>query len=218
MNDELIACQHCDQLYRLAPLAAGGKANCHRCGSMLYRSVPESLDRSIAWYLTALMLFVIANAWPFLSLELGGRVEQNLLVSGGVAMFEMGMADLGIMIFLTSILFPLLTIVGMLYLLIPVRLGFRPAGLGPVYRVIEAINAWSLVSVFMLGVLIAIVKLQDMANVIPGISLFALVGLLISFAAARANFDPAVLWAASGIRGTAPYKDGMTQSPQSARL
>ncbi len=198
MNEAIIACQHCDQLYRVAPVAPGGKASCHRCGSLLYRSVPDSLNRVIAYYLTALILFAIANAWPFLSLELGGRIEENILISGGVAMLEMGMADLGILIFLTSILFPLLTIIGMLYLLIPIRLGYRPAGIGPVYRFVEAINAWSLVSVFMLGVLIAVVKLQDLANVIPGISLFALVGLLISFAAARANFDPAVLWTISG--------------------
>ena len=194
MSGAVIACQHCDQLYRVAPLAPGGKASCHRCGSQLYRSVPDSLDRMIALYLTALMLFCIANAWPFLSLELGGRVEQNILISGGLAMIEMGMADLGILILLTSIVFPLLTILGMLYLLVPIRLGLQPAAMGPVFRFVEAINPWSLVSVFMLGVLIAIVKLQDLANVIPGISLYALVGLLISFAAARASFDPAVLW------------------------
>lgn len=202
MSGAVIACQHCDQLYRVAPLEPGGKASCHRCGSQLYRSVPDSLDRMIALYLTALMLFCISNAWPFLSLELGGRVEQNILVSGGLAMIEMGMADLGILILLTSIVFPLLTILGMLYLLVPIKFGIQPAAMGPVYRFVEAINPWSLVSVFMLGVLIAIVKLQDLAHVIPGISLFALVGLLISFAAARASFDPAVLWADRGDSGS----------------
>lgn len=190
----VIACQHCDQLYRIVPLAPGGKASCARCGSVLYRSIPDSLNRSLALYLSALILFLIANGWPFLSLELGGRVEQNILMSGGLAMIDMGMPDLGVLILLTSILLPLLTILGMLYLLIPVRFGLRPPAMGLVYRVIEAINPWSLVSVFMLGVLIAIVKLQDLANVIPGISLYALVGLLITFAAARASFDPAVLW------------------------
>ena len=66
--------------------------------------------------------------------------------------------------------------------------------MGKVYRVAEAVTPWSLVSVFMLGVLIAIVKLQDIANVIIGTSFFALTGLLIIYAAARANFDPRVLW------------------------
>jgi len=198
MSGVVIACQHCDQLYRVTQLGPGGKASCQRCGSVLYRSVPGSLDKVIALYLTALILFIIANAWPFLSLELGGRVEENILISGGLAMVDMGMPDLGILIFLTSIVFPLLTILGMLYLLIPVRFGMRPAAMGPVYRLVEAINPWSLVSVFMLGVLIAIVKLQDLANVIPGISLYALVGLLISFAAARASFEPSAMWSAAG--------------------
>lgn len=190
----MIACSQCDHLHRYQPVDSGGKASCRRCGATLYRHVPDSLDRGIALYLTALVFFVFANAYPFLSLELGGRVEENVLASGGLAMFEMGMGELGILIFLTSIGFPFLTIVGMLYLLIPVRLGCIPPAMGPIYRVLDAISPWSLVSVFMLGVLIAIVKLQDIANVIPGISLYALVGLLLSFAAARASFDPEDLW------------------------
>jgi paraquat-inducible protein A len=194
---EIIACHACDQLHSYQPLTAAGRASCRRCGELLYRHIPNSLDRTIALYLTALMLFIIANVFPFLSLELGGRVEENILLSGGLAMYRMGMGELGILIFLTSIVFPFLTITGMLYLLVPLRFGMRPRGLGQVYRVIEAITPWGLVSVFMLGVLIAIVKLQDLANVIPGISLYALAGLLISFAAARASFDPAVLWGTS---------------------
>ena len=89
-------------------------------------------------------------------------------------MIETGMPDIGVMILLTSIVFPFVTIIGMLYLLVPLRFGFRPAAIGPVYRLIEAINPWGLVSVFMLAVLISIVKLQDIANVIPGVSLYAL--------------------------------------------
>jgi paraquat-inducible protein A len=191
---EIIACHHCDHRYRYEAIPFGGKASCRRCGALLYLHIPDSLDRCLALYLTALLLFILANSFPFLSLELAGRIQVNTLISGGLAMHQMGMSDLAVLIFLTSIGFPLITIVGMLYLLIPIRLGYKPLALGEVYRLIEAINPWSLVSVFMLGVLISIVKLQDLANVIPGISLYALVGLLITFAAARANFDPAVLW------------------------
>jgi paraquat-inducible protein A len=194
LKRKIIACHECDHLYRYQPIASSGTANCQRCGALLYRHVPNSLDRGIALYLTALILFIIANVFPFLSLELGGRVEENILLSSGLAMYQMGMGDLGILIFLTSIGFPFVTITGMLYLMIPIRLGYAPPAMGWVYRIIEAINPWSLVSVFMLGVLISIVKLQDLANVIPGISLYALVGLLLSFAAARANFNPEVLW------------------------
>lgn len=192
---KIIACHECDHLYRYEPIVSSGKANCQRCGALLYRYVPDNLDYGIALYLTALMLFIIANTFPFLSLELGGRVEQNILLSGGLAMYRMGMGELGVLIFLTSIGFPFLTITGMLYLMIPIRMGYVPPAMGLVYRILAAINPWSLVSVFMLGVLISIVKLQDLANVIPGISLYALIGLLVSFAAARASFNPEVLWA-----------------------
>jgi paraquat-inducible protein A len=191
---ELRACHECDHLHRYIPIPAGAKASCEHCGSFLYRHIPDSLNRSLALYFTALFLFILANSFPFLSLTLGGRVVENALISGGWAMYKMGMSDLGIIIFLTSIGFPLISILGMLYLLISVRLGYVPAGLGPVYRLVNAITPWSLVSVFMLGVLIAIVKLQDIANVIIGTSFFALCALLIIYAAARTNFDPAVLW------------------------
>lgn len=175
-------------------MTTSGKASCKRCGSLLYRHVPNSLDRGIALYLSALMLFILANIFPFLSLELGGRIVENNLIAGGVAMYKMGMGELGILIFFTSIGFPCMTILGMLYLLLPLRLGIIPPAMGQVYRVLHAVLPWSLVSVFMLGVLISIVKLQDLANVIIGPSLYALVGLLVVFAAARANFDPEVLW------------------------
>jgi paraquat-inducible protein A len=194
LKRKIIACHECDHLYRYEPIATSGKASCRRCGSLLYRHVQNSINRSIALYLTALILFIIANVFPFLSLELGGRIEENILLSSGLAMYQMGMGELGVLIFLTSIAFPFITIVGMLYLMIPIRFGYVPPFIGQVYRIIEAISPWSLVSVFMLGVLISIVKLQDLANVIPGISLYALMALLVSFAAARASFDPEILW------------------------
>ena len=192
--EELIACHDCDHLYRYEPIPAGGKASCHYCGSLLYKHIPDSLNRSLALYFTALILFVIANIFPFLSLELGGRVVENVLLSGGWAMYQLGMGELGLLIFLTSIVFPLIVIFGMLYLLISVRFGHEPPAAGPVYRMINALIPWSLVGVFMLGVLIAIVKLQDLANVIIGPALFALAALIVFYTAARANFDPRVLW------------------------
>ncbi|NKB36503.1 MAG: PqiA/YebS family transporter subunit [Gammaproteobacteria bacterium] len=191
---ELIACHECDHLHRYVVIPAGARANCDQCGSFLYRNIPDSLNRSLALYSAAFLLFLLANCFPFLSLTLGGRVVENVLLSGGWAMYEMGMSDLGILIFLTSIGFPLIAITGMLYLLVSVKLGFVPPAMGRVYRVTEIVTPWSLVSVFMLGVLIAIVKLQDIANVIIGTSFFALCGLLLVYAAARANFDPRVLW------------------------
>lgn len=195
---EIIACHECDHLHQYEQIPAGAKANCAHCGNLLYRYVPDSLNRSLALYLTALFLFIIANASPFLSLELGGRIVENNLYSSGWAMYELGMGELGVLIFLTSILFPLIVILGMLYLLIPACLGKLAPQTGQVYRLINGLHPWSLVGVFMLGVLIGIVKLQDLANVIFGPALLALTLLLVIYTSARASFNPHEFWSITG--------------------
>ena len=173
-------------------------------------------------------MFIVANVYPFISLKLSGRVEENLMVSGAIAMFREGMFDLSVLVFCTSILFPGLTIAGMLYMLIPLKFGHRPAHLPVVYRVIKAIAPWSLTGVFMLGVLIAIVKLLDLATIVPGISLISLAVLLFVVAAASANLDPAIFWphatpSVASLRGGATaassslmgcHTCGLLQSPQ----
>ena len=195
---KIIACHECDHFHTYESIPAGAKASCQHCGSLLYRHIPDSLDRTLALYFTALILFLIANLFPFLSLELGGRVVENILFSSGWAMYKLGMGELGVLIILTSIVFPFIVIVGMLYLLIPARMGVVAPYMAQVYRVVNSIIPWSLVGVFMLGVLIAIVKLQDLANVITGPSLIALSLLLVIYTAARASFDPHTFWSLTG--------------------
>ena len=192
---DLIACHECDQLHRVEQIEAGATATCRQCGAFLYKHVPDSLNRSLALYLAALLLFLIANSFPFLALKLGGRVEQNILVSSSWALHELGMTGLAVLVFLTSVGFPLIAIGGMLYILIPARFGHQPPAMVLIYRLVNAITPWSLVGVFMLGVLIAFVKLRDIATVIPGTSVYALAVLLIVYSAARANFDPRAMWA-----------------------
>jgi paraquat-inducible protein A len=191
---EIIACHECDNFHYYKLIPVGTKAHCLHCGNILYRHIPDSINRSLALYFAALLLFIIANVFPFLSLELGGRVVENILLSSSWAMYKMGMGELGALIVLTSILFPFIVIVGMLYLLVPARMGIAAPFMAQVYRIVNAIVPWSLVGVYMLGVLIAIVKLQDLANVITGPSLIALSILLIVYTAARASFDPHALW------------------------
>ncbi|TNF91734.1 MAG: paraquat-inducible protein A [Gammaproteobacteria bacterium] len=189
-EQKLIACHECDHLYRVSPVPEGGRACCTQCGAVLYRNISNSIDRTLALFLSALVLMIIANSFPFISLEISGRVETNALVAGAWEMHKAGMGELGLLVFLTSVFFPLLVIVGMIYLLLPIRLGFQPPAKGAVYRIIKALIPWSLVGVFLLG----IVKLLDLADVIPGISMFALAGLMVVYAAARTNWEPSSIW------------------------
>ena len=192
--DGMIACPACDCLHRIVPVPARGCATCSRCETLLYRPMPKSLDHSTALYLAALMLFVIANVFPFITLQYGDRIEVSRLISGGFALHQAGMTEIGVLVFLTSVLFPFLTLAGMIYLLLPARLGMELPGRVIVWRGVRAMNPWSLVGVFMLGLLVSVVKLQDMATIVPGVAFYAFVGLLLVSAAAVASFDPAVLW------------------------
>ncbi len=200
MSTKLIACHECDAMHYQESIPIGAKALCRHCGYLLYRHVPGSIDIALALYLTALILFIIANVFPFLALELGGREVHNILLSGGLAMYDMGMGELGLLIFLTSIIFPATVILGMLYLLLFVRAGVFPPMAGPVYRLVNGLMPWSLLGVFMLGTLISIVKLQDLANVIFGPAIIAFAVLIFVYTFARSRFHPAELWNLSPVK------------------
>lgn len=193
-DSHLLACHECAALVRHVPLPKDGVASCRRCGAELYRHLPDSINRALALYLASLGIWVIANVYPFLSLKVGGIVERNLLITGAWALYRNGMGELGLVVVLTSIVFPFIVIAGMVYLLLPVRLGYVPWHVGRVYRVIRTLQPWSLVGVFMLGTLISIVKLRDLADVLPGISLYAFIALLLVFNFASAAFDPHEFW------------------------
>lgn len=192
--DGLMACGACDCLHRIVEVPAGGKALCRRCGGQLYRNMPHSLDHSAALYLAAFILFMLANTFPFVALQYGDRIEQSLLISGGFALQQAGMGEIGLLVLLTSVVFPFLSIVAMLYLLLPLRLGIRPPKMTLVWRCVRLLSPWSLIGVFMLGLLVSVVKLQDLAMIIPGVAFYAFIGLLVISSAAAASFDPAALW------------------------
>lgn len=206
----LTACHECDLLHCLASLAPGARAYCTRCGSLMYREAPGGVDRPLALTLAALGLFLIATLFPFLALNIEGRVEQNLVVSGVLALWHNGMPELAVLVALTSIGFPLLTLGGLLWLLAPVKLGLHAPGSALVMRMINAIGPWTLLGVFLLGALIAFVKLQDLAAVIPGVSLFAFAGLMIAVTAAVSSFDVALLWPRVGPAPAAGLTAGAT--------
>lgn len=190
----LIACHDCDLLHQARPLPAGAKALCSRCGMLLYQQIPNGTERTLALTLAALLLFFVSNAFPFLSLNIGGRMEENQLFSASLAFFREGMGELGILVFLTSILFPFVTIAGMLYVLLMQSSGYPVPGTAVVYRLVRAVAPWSLIGVFMLGAMVSAAKLLDLATVIPGISLYAFAVLLVVTTAAKVSFDRQLLW------------------------
>lgn len=210
--DGLVACHECDALHRITALVRDQSAHCTRCGALIYRDARDETSDALAWSFAAAALFAIANVFPFLGLKLGGRIEENIVISGVIAMFRTGQPEIGVLVGLTSVVFPAITIGCMLWLLIPLRLGWRPTGATAVYRLLKTLGPWSLLGVFMLGVLIAFVKLGDIATVLPGVSLFAFGGLMLAAAAAASHFDSSLLWRPAGPRLALPHPGATARS------
>ncbi|MGD2097665.1 MAG: paraquat-inducible protein A [Desulfobacterales bacterium] len=196
MNDvkSLIACHECDLLQQLQPLPPDGTARCVRCGSVLYRRKRNSLDRVLALTVAGLILFVIANAYPFLTFRLEAQVQETNLITGVIELYHQGMWIVAGVVLFTTIICPLMELCVMLFVLVPLKLGRKPWKLALLFRAVRGFRPWGMMEVFMIGILVAAVKLVKMASIIPGMALYAFMVLIFILAASAAALDPHIIW------------------------
>ena len=190
----LTACHECDLLQREPILPRGGVARCRRCNALLFRNTPDSIERALAYTLGAAFLFIIANLFPIVGLEVQGNVHATSLYGAVHIIWEEGMKGVAALVFITTILIPALELSLMTYVLLPLKLGQMPQGLALILRALHSVRPWSMMQVFMLGVLVALVKLAHLAHVVPGIALWAFGGLILLLTAAVASFNMHELW------------------------
>lgn len=197
-EDGLIACPECDLLLHVRDAPAGSAANCPRCGCTLYRGGHWGLDHAIALHVTALVLFTMANSFHFITFKLEGRENSSTLISG---VFEFARQDLWLLafvVFCASIAFPLVKILSTLYVIVPIRLGRRPPRGGRVFRFVEFLSPWAMMEVFLLGVIVAYVKLIDLATLDLGPAIFSFGALIIVLAAGESAINRRDVWNALG--------------------
>jgi len=190
----LVACRDCDLLNRLGEVPEGGNARCRRCGGVLRRRPRNGLERTLALALSAAILFAVANTFPFLSFDMRGRVTQTTLLTGVVDLYDQGKAELSALVLLTIVLAPLGQIGLLLYVLLPLRWRRVPWKLPQAFRLLRHAQTWSMIEVFMIGILVAIVKLMDMASIVPGLALWSFVLLMLVLSGAAASFDSEAVW------------------------
>jgi paraquat-inducible protein A len=190
---DLIACHECDALLHKPRLSKKTNARCPRCGATLYRGSSIHLERICAVTLGALITFLIAQAFPIVELEVNGNTSQTTLIGALIALWNENMEIVALLVFCSTILFPLTELLALLYVLIPIRAGFVPPGFNRVLRTIQFVRPWGMIEVFMLGILITVVKMLSLANVVPNAALFAFGALTLMFAVV-VMFDPRTLW------------------------
>jgi paraquat-inducible protein A len=192
----LIACPDCDLLQQEITLPAHGEALCLRCEAPLFRVIPNSLDYTIASLLAGLLFFVMANAYPLVELELKGNTVSSTLFGAVQSLASQDLFSVATLVLMTTILAPACEITAMLYLLIPLKFGKVVPALPLVFRFVERIRPWGMTEVFMLGTLVAIVKLSTFARVLPGVALWSSGALMLSFSAAAYFYNPRDVWRA----------------------
>jgi paraquat-inducible protein A len=195
MGTPLIACRDCDLLLSELPLQPRQTAYCSRCGSALYRTTIHGLDRSLAFSLAACVLLVLANVLPIASLDVGGQHTETTLWGAAVALYRQDMVIVATLVVITTIVAPAIELATMLYMLIPLKAGVVPSRLALAFRMAPLAREWGLIDVFMLGVVVSLIKLNNLAVVVPGIALWSFGGLIVLLTATGASFNPRELWA-----------------------
>lgn len=189
-----IACPDCDLMQTLPRLSIGEVANCIRCNATLFRNQKNSIDRSLAFAITGLILFVIANLFPLLSLKALGVVQDGTLLSSAISLFQAERPLLGLVMLLTTIVFPSITLTGTIYILIQVKRDRINAYTAPLFRFIRSTDTWGMLEIFMLAVLVSVVKLGDVADVILGVSLYAFCLLIVALTLMSYSLNPHDVW------------------------
>jgi len=193
---ERAACIECDLLVGVGTLRDGERAACPRCGHVLTIATEDGLTRSLAWALAACVLLGLANAFPFLALKAQGLEQVMTLPRTAVELYRDGQATLAVLVLGPIVGVPALMLATVVVLLVPIRRRMRAPWLVPAGRLLFWLSPWSMVEVFVIGVLVSLVKIASMATVVLGISFWAYLGFALCFTAALSGLDRLQMWRA----------------------
>jgi paraquat-inducible protein A len=196
VRSEVLGCSTCGLVQQVDHLPPGRRAECRRCGATVREGPYGSLRLTAALAIAALILYIPANLYPILSMHFYGAYSESTVWDGVVSLTEHNQWFVAIVVFLASIVIPVLKLTGLLYLVISARfkLGRRLRGRTRIYQFIDVIGPWAMLDVFLLAVLVALVKLGTIATILPGPGLIAFASVVVLTMLASASFDPKMIW------------------------
>jgi paraquat-inducible protein A len=191
---EYVTCHECDLVNRVGELGQRQRAKCSRCGATLVRSTPEGIERALLLSVTALILLAIAVIYPILTFKLQGHEQRASILSGILTLNEQGFWELAVVVFLCSIALPAARILAGIYLFLPLHLGVRPWGFERIFPAFQRLAPWAMTEVYLLSLIVAYVKLVDLATIVIGAASFAFMGLLVVTTWLSSCVDSHVIW------------------------
>jgi paraquat-inducible protein A len=187
-------CHDCGLLSRLPRRAHA--AHCPRCGSPLHSRKPKSLERTCALVIAAALCYLPANVFPVMTVTSLGKTQSDTIMSGVVYFLMHGMWPLAVIVFVASVFVPLLKLLSLSFLLVSVQRGsrWRPVERTRLYRITEAIGRWSMVDIFAITILVALVRLGNLATIEAGIGAVFFGAVVVITMLAAESFDPRLIW------------------------
>jgi len=196
-QESVVSCDTCGLVQTVPGLTSGTVAECMRCGSFLgARRNTRSLEVTAALSLAALILYVPANIYPIMKVYLYGGYSESTVWDGIVMLVQNEQWFVAVVVFLASMVIPLVKLAGLFSLVVTARMGWgrRLRSRTQLYKFIDAIGPWAMLDVFLLAVLVALVKLSSWAKILPGPGLIAFTAVVVLTMLASASFDPKLIW------------------------
>jgi paraquat-inducible protein A len=190
----VIVCPACDLAHRRSAPPDRGRTQCARCRAPLQRPERAAIDTAIALAVCASMLMVLSNAYPLVAMHVNGSFRETTLIGAALGLYAQDFQSLAALVFLTTVVAPLLQIAALLYVLIPLWRGRRAFGQNAVLRVLTRVRPWRFMEVFMLGALVALVRLSKFAYIVPGIALWSCALLMLCLSALTSITSPEQVW------------------------
>ncbi len=189
-----MACHSCDRLVSVASLKEGESAFCPRCGHFLTRKLSDPYGRVLSFAIAGIILLIMANSYSFLSFSSTGLESVITLRETPAAVWNYGMPEVAILVAAFIIIIPAFVLVLLLFLCVPLHAGQYQPWLIPAAKGVFLAQNWSMVEVFIIGVIVSLVKIAAMATIELGISFWAYAGFAICFTLAISSLDRYQCW------------------------
>jgi paraquat-inducible protein A len=193
----LVSCHFCHSLNKPPEaLSDDQELHCVVCGSVIHSRIPDSLNRTWAMVIAAIILYIPANLLPIMTVVYWGDGTPENIMSGVISLMNGGMWPLALLIFVASIFIPIAKLLTLLGLLISVqlRIRWRARQRTQLYRITEFIGRWSMIDIFVIGILVALVQFGNAATVTPGLGALSFAAVVILTMFAAHSFDPRLIW------------------------
>lgn len=193
-TEKVVACHDCSRLVHIPHMVEKANVLCARCGARFKSSTSDTTEKTLALAFTSLVLFILANIYPFLAMRLEGFSQETNLISGVLKLYHQNFPGLALLVLLTIFILPLFQILGLIYITLPIRLGFIPWKAASIFKTILHLQPWIMLEVYMLGILVSLIKLAKMASIVPGFAAVVYMALIVVLTAAMAGFNPQDIW------------------------